>query len=110
MKKIVIIVALILFAGQSICFGEWDVTLTWDRSTGPNLDYEEVRMDGKVIKTVQETEPTEHKFKMDNLSNQKIEIVSFNAQGAENGYVLGTLIPAPAPASRGNILIKWTSP
>jgi hypothetical protein len=112
MKKTIEFV-LIIFAGlafSSVAFADWAVTVTWTHSIGPNLATEDCVMDGVVMKTVAAIDAPTCTFNVTELKNQKIEIISKNIQGAQNGFTVGTLFTAPAPASNGSISTHWFQP
>ena len=109
MRKTILALILVL-ATASVSFADWSVTVTWDRSTDPNLDYEQCQLDGDVKAVIQETETTTCNFSVENLTNQEVKIVSFNKQGASSDYIAGKLFSVPQPASGGHITTTWVNP
>lgn len=108
MKKIIIIIA--VFFNIGFAYADWSVTVTWTNSAGPNLDKEVVRLDGVDKCVVKAGETTKCIFEIQELKGQKVEVISSNIQGAENGFVVGTLFEAPEPATGGHISIHWFEP
>ena len=106
-RKIALLLGIVLLVVPAACLADWSVTVTWTRSTGPNLDYEECQLDDVTQCTVQETDPTSCNFIVTDLTGQEVKIVSYNTQGAFAEYVVGTLLAVPAPAAGGNITIVY---
>ena len=109
MKKLfsVLAVGAFLLFAASMAYADWSVTVTWTRSVGPNLDYEECQLDTVVECTVQETDPTTCTFIVTALAGQEVLIRSYNIQGASVDYVIGTLLAVPAPATNGSLTIVY---
>lgn len=108
MKKILFFI--LTFFVTTSAYADWSVTVTWTKSVGPNLDKEIVRMDGASKCVVKAGQATKCIFNVTELKGQKIEVISSNIQGAENGFVVGTLFEAPKPATGGFISIHWFEP
>ena len=108
MKKIICL--LLLFGLPMLTFADWQVTVTWTRSVGPNLDYEEVFMNAESKCRIEETDTTSCSWAVENLSNQEIKIKSTNTQGAWIEYNVGQLFEVPTPASGGTISVIYVAP
>ena len=89
---------------------DWSVTVTWNRSAGPGLDYEQALLDGAVKCTVQETESTSCNFVVPALANQGVVIRSYNAQGAYSETTPVVLSAVPVPATGVMVNITYLSP
>jgi len=101
------LVGFILVFSVGIAHADWSVTATWTRSSGPNLDYEQCRLDDAIKCTVQETEVTTCTFVVNDLTGQEVVIRSYNTQGGYADYVIGTLLAVPSPASGGSLTIVY---
>jgi hypothetical protein len=116
MKKFIIAFLLVIFTAP-VAMADWSVTVSnWTPSAGPNLAYEEVRLDNVVInnpscQNIPPAGPHSCNFTVTDLTNQEISIVSFNNQGTASApHIVGNLLSAPAPASGGVINITIVSP
>ena len=96
----------IIFLASPVFANSWSITVTWNRSVGPSLDYEEVLYDGAVKGTVQETDPTTLNFVIPELAGE-VWIRSYNVQGAfaDTDHVL----IQPEPAAATGIIVTITS-
>jgi len=117
MKRLFLIVFILLlftfhfslFAAPP-AYADWSVTVTWTRSVGPNLDYEQTLLDGTAKCTVQETAPTTCNFVVPALTNQQIKIRSVNSQGAYSETTPLILGDVPVPATGVMATITYVSP
>lgn len=107
MKKLFMLFALMLFVFPTTGLADWSVTVSWQRSTGPNLDREEIYLADVLQCTIQETEPTTCNFVVLTLQNQEIRVRSYNTQGAYADYTVGNLFEVPSPAGGGVITITY---
>jgi hypothetical protein len=105
MKKIILVV-LAIFLNAGVAFADWNITVTWTPSAGPNLASEKLLLDGAEQCTVNAGDPATCSFTVVDLANQEVSVVSYNDQNTASApYVVGSLLTAPAPASGGVILI-----
>lgn len=88
---------------------DWSVTVTWTRSAGPGLDYEEVLYSGASQCTVDAASATTCNFVTANLGGQVV-VRSFNSQGAYADTAAILLNDVPAPASGVNINVTYVAP
>lgn len=88
---------------------DWSVTVTWTRSAGPNLDYEEVVYNDNTQCTVQETDPTTCVFVLPALGGNVL-VRSWNDQGAYVDTVPVTISEVPAPASGIIVNVTYVQP
>lgn len=98
-KRILIFLGLLCFLGvTNYAFADWSVGVSWTRSPGPNLDYEECMLDGVSQCLVQETDPTTCAFQVTDLTGQEVTIRSYNDQGAyaETSPIALQAIPSAA--------------
>lgn len=109
MGKIFLFTAVAMILAAAPALADWTVTVSnWTKSAGPELAYEEVQLNGQVQCTVAVGDPASCNFTVEELKNQEVKIVSVNTQKTANqGYMVGTLIPMSAPASGGQITINW---
>jgi hypothetical protein len=107
MRKLLIVIAILLFAVPS--FADWSVTVTWTRSTGPNLDYEKVLYSGVEKCTVQETAPTTCNFVTAALGGPVV-IRSTNSQGAFSETAPVIVAAQPVPATGVTVQVIYVAP
>lgn len=111
MKRICFAVLLVLLLASS-ALADWNVSVTWTRSVGPNLANEEVRVDSGVQCNVLPAAPTTCSFTMPTLTGQQLVIRSINSQGAysETTPIALTSLPVPAPASGVVVNVTFVAP
>ena len=107
MKKLVLAIALIFIS--TVAFADWQVTVSgWTMSTGPDLSYEDVLMDG--VAQCSNILPADNKscvFTITNKTNQAIVIRSYDSGANFADYALGNIGSGPNPASGGTITVIW---
>jgi hypothetical protein len=89
---------------------DWSVTVTWTRSTGPNLASEAVLLDAATKCTITATAPTTCQFNVTSLTGQAVKVRSFNSQGAFAETAPVVLSTAPAPATGVMINVTYIQP
>lgn len=89
---------------------DWSVTVSWNRSAGPGLDYEQALLDGAVKCTVASTEATSCNFVVPALASQSVVVRSYNAQGAYSETTPVVLSAVPVPATGVMVNITYLSP
>ena len=102
----------IILSLASIAQADWNVSVTWTRSIGPNLANEEVRVDTDVKCNVLPAAPTTCSFVLPELTGQQLVIRSINTQGAysETTPIPLTSLPVPAPASGVVVNVTFVAP
>jgi hypothetical protein len=115
MKKLLtlilfLIVCTIFLLTGSTAFADWSVTVTWTRSTGPNLASEMVLLDTATKCTITATAPTTCQFNVPTLTGQAVKIRSFNSQGAFAETAPIVLTAAPAPATGVMVNVTYVQP
>ena len=110
MKKLILAMAILAMA-SSPAMADWQVTVSgWTMSPGPDLAYEQVRMDGVAQSGCDNILPADSKsciFTVANKTGQVITIRSFDTNANYADHTLGNLGAGPNPASGGNITIIW---
>ena len=108
MKKVFLAILISLFVAGS-AWADWQVTVSgWTMSPGPDLAYEEVRMDGVAQCT--NILPADSKscvFNITNKTNQEISIRSFDSGANFADNIIGNIGSGPNPSSGGTITIIW---
>jgi hypothetical protein len=111
MKRVFILLAVIGMLIPGLALAEWEVTVTWTPSVGPNLDKEEVLLDGQVITSLPANASGSHTFTLVELTGQEVAVRAYNTQGLKNAedLIIGNCEPIPFPASPtgGAIIIRW---
>ncbi len=105
-----IITILALALMPLVACADWSITVTWTRSTGPNLASEAVMLDATSKCTITATAPTTCQFNVTNLTGQAVKVRSFNAQGAFAETAPVMLSAAPAPATGVMVNITYIAP
>lgn len=111
MKKLFLLLSLffcLVFAGTALA--DFQITASWIASTGPDLAYEELQVDGNVIYTAQAGESTAFIWTAAALNGELVTVTSYNSQGVpcETPLVLGNLVSVPPnSATGGSLLILW---
>lgn len=113
MKKIylslfALVLAFCFFVSSSSA--DWSVTVSWTRSVGPDLDYEECQLDAVVQCTAQETDPTTCNFQVADLTGQLVTIRSFNSQGSYADTTPIALQPVPSAAIGVAVTVVFIQP
>jgi hypothetical protein len=107
MRKLLIVIAVLLFAVPS--FADWSVTVTWTRSTGPNLASEKVLYSGVEKCSVLPAAPTTCNFVTPTLGGSVV-VRSLNTQGAFSDTAPIILADQPAPASGVTVNVTYVAP
>ena len=109
MKKLFLIMAMVLMA--SMAWADWQVTVSgWTMSPGPDLAYEQVRMDGVAVTGCDSILPGDSKscvFNITSKTNQAITIRSFDSSANFADHTIGNIGSGPNPASGGTITVIW---
>jgi hypothetical protein len=108
MKKTFMAVLMVLFV-SSFAWADWEVTVSgWTMSIGPDLAYEEVRMDGVAKCT--NILPADSKacvFIITAKTNQEITIRSFDSATSYADNTIGNIGTGPNPSTGGTITVIW---
>jgi hypothetical protein len=109
MKKVFL--ALMILAMAVPAFADWQVTVSgWTMSPGPDLAYEQVRMDGVAVTGCDNILPGDSKscvFNITSKTDQAITIRSFDSAANFADHTIGTIGSGPNPASGGTITVIW---
>ena len=108
MKKVFLALLIVVFMAAPGLAG-WSVTVTWTKSVGPNLDYEEVVHDGMVKCTVPLVDTATCNFTLETLGGDVL-VRSYNTQGAFSETVPVSISELPAPAPNVLINVTYVSP
>jgi type 1 fimbria pilin len=111
MKNLIMAISMLLLSATA-AQADWNVSVTWTRSIGPNLANEEVRVDSTVKCNVLPAAPTTCSFVMPTLTGQQLVIRSYNSQGAysETTPIALSSLPLPAPATGVVVNITYVAP
>ena len=101
----------ILAVAVSPAFADWQVTVSgWTMSSGPDLSYEQVRMDGVAQTGCDNILPGDSKscvFNIATKTDQEITIRSFDSSANFADHTIGNIGSGPNPASGGTITVIW---
>jgi len=110
MKQIILAV-LAIFLFSTTAMADWQVTVSgWTMSVGPDLAYEQVRMDGVAQVGCDNILPADSKscvFTIPTKTNQEISIRSFDSGGGYADNIIGNIGSGPNPAAGGSITVIW---
>lgn len=105
MKKIILLVCLFCLIPVLACAASWSVTVSWTKSVGPNLAYEEVLYSGTSKCSITPPAVTTCNFSIPTLTGD-IVVRSYNSQGA---FKDTTSIPVQVePAAASGIIVTLT--
>lgn len=107
MKRIFLIILLLSLALPACA--DWSITVTWTRSTGPNLASEQVFYNSESKCTVAPTAPTTCNFVSPTLGGSVV-IRSTNVQGAYSETAPIVVADTPAPASGVTVNVTYVAP
>ena len=107
MKRLIIILAILMFAVPALA--DWSVTVTWTRSTGPNLASEKVLYSGVEKCSVAPAAPTTCNFVTPTLGGSVV-VRSLNTQGAFSDTAPIVVSEQPVPASGVTINVTYVAP
>jgi len=107
MKKLIIILAILIFAAPA--FADWSVTVTWTRSTGPNLASESVLYSGVEKCSIGAMAPTTCNFVTPTLGGSVV-VRSVNTQGAFSETVPVVVAEQPVPATGVTVQVIYVAP
>lgn len=110
MKKLFIFLPLIMLLSVVPARADWSVTVTWIRSTGPNLASEAVLLDDVSKCSITPSAPTTCQFNVANLTGQSVKVRSTNVQGSFADTAPIVLSAAPAPATGVMINVTYIQP
>ena len=101
MKKLFLALAILAMAA-GMAYADYSVTVTYDHSTGPNLQNEKIYLDGVEQCDILAASPATCTFIVTDLAGQEVSGQAFNIQSTGSVvYVFGNLLSIPAPPSGG---------
>ena len=98
-----------VFLFSTVAMADWQVTVSgWTMSVGPDLAYEEVRMDGVSMCTnILPADSKSCAFVITTKSDQEISVRSFDSGANFADNIIGNIGSGPNPSSGGSITIIW---
>ena len=110
MKKLFGLIALlaIVFVAAPV-WADWSVTVTWTKSVGPDLAYEQVLYNGAEQCSVQAIDPATCNFVLPALGGEVV-VRSYNSQGAYSDTATIPVFDVPAPATGVVINVTYVQP
>ena len=109
MKRLIGIIALLIVFVAAPVWADWSVTVTWTKSLGPDLAYEQVLYNGAEKCSVQAADPATCNFVLPALGGEVV-VRSYNSQGAYSDFGPVAVSDQPAPATGMVVTVTYVNP